>query len=119
MRTKHRAEVSVRLRFADDARIGPGKIALLEGVGRSGSIAATERDMNMSYRRAWLLIDSLSRMFDEPVVFASPGGGERRRCRAESRACRRARSPKSDPASVRVSAPGVRTPSRARRARSP
>jgi molybdate transport system regulatory protein len=74
MRTKHRAEVSVRLRLADDARIGPGKIALLEGVGRSGSIAAAGRDMNMSYRRAWLLIDSLNRMFDEPVVFASPGG---------------------------------------------
>jgi molybdate transport system regulatory protein len=74
MRTKHTAAVSVRLRFADDARLGPGKIALLEAVARSGSIAAAGRDMNMSYRRAWLLIDSLNRMFDEPVVHASPGG---------------------------------------------
>ena len=74
MRTKHTAAVSVRLRFADDARLGPGKIALLEAVERSGSIAAAGRDMNMSYRRAWLLIDSLNRMFDEPVVHASPGG---------------------------------------------
>lgn len=74
MRTKHSAAVSVRLRFADDARLGPGKIALLEAVGRSGSIAAAGRDMSMSYRRAWLLIDSLNRMFDEPVVHASPGG---------------------------------------------
>lgn len=74
MRTKHSATVSVRLRFADDARLGPGKIALLEAVGRTGSIAAAGRDMNMSYRRAWLLIDSLNRMFDAPVVHASPGG---------------------------------------------
>ena len=74
MRTRHSAGVSVRLRFADDARLGPGKIALLEAVGRSGSIAAAGRDMSMSYRRAWLLIDSLNRMFDEPVVHASPGG---------------------------------------------
>jgi molybdate transport system regulatory protein len=74
MRTKHSAAVSVRLRFADDARLGPGKIALLEAVDRSGSIAAAGRDMSMSYRRAWLLIDSLNRMFDEPVVHASPGG---------------------------------------------
>jgi molybdate transport system regulatory protein len=74
MRTKHSATVSVRLRFADDARLGPGKIALLEAVGRSGSIAAAGRDMSMSYRRAWLLIDSLNRMFDAPVVHASPGG---------------------------------------------
>ncbi|MCA3178270.1 MAG: winged helix-turn-helix domain-containing protein [Burkholderiaceae bacterium] len=74
MRTKHSAAVSVRLRFSDDGRLGPGKIALLEAVGRSGSIAAAGRDMSMSYRRAWLLIDSLNRMFDEPVVHASPGG---------------------------------------------
>jgi molybdate transport system regulatory protein len=74
MRTKHNAAVSVRLRFEDDARLGPGKIALLEAVGRSGSIAAAGREMGMSYRRAWLLIDSLNRMFDVPVVEASPGG---------------------------------------------
>ncbi|MEI7443502.1 MAG: LysR family transcriptional regulator [Burkholderiales bacterium] len=66
--------MSVRLRFADDARLGPGKIALLEAIARTGSIAAAGRDMGMSYRRAWLLIDSLNRMFDEPVVVASPGG---------------------------------------------
>jgi molybdate transport system regulatory protein len=74
MRTKHNAAVSVRLRFEDDARLGPGKIALLEAVERSGSIAAAGREMGMSYRRAWLLIDSLNRMFDTPVVEASPGG---------------------------------------------
>jgi molybdate transport system regulatory protein len=68
------AALSVRLRFTDDARLGPGKIALLEAVARRGSIAAAGRDMAMSYRRAWLLIDSLNRMFDEPVVLASPGG---------------------------------------------
>jgi molybdate transport system regulatory protein len=74
MRTKHTAAVSVRLRFDDDARLGPGKIALLEALARTGSLAAAGRDMGMSYRRAWLLIDSLNRMFDEPVVIASPGG---------------------------------------------
>jgi molybdate transport system regulatory protein len=76
MRTRHTAtvSVSVRLRFTEDARLGPGKIALLEAIARTGSIAAAGRDMGMSYRRAWLLIDSLNRMFDEPVVVASPGG---------------------------------------------
>ena len=74
MNTRHTAAVSIRLRFADDARLGPGKIALLEAVDRTGSIAAAGREMAMSYRRAWLLIDSLNRMFDEPVVIASPGG---------------------------------------------
>jgi molybdate transport system regulatory protein len=71
---RHAAVLSIRLRFGDDARIGPGKIALLEAIARTGSIAAAGREMGMSYRRAWLLIDSLNRMFDEPVVHASSGG---------------------------------------------
>ena len=74
MRTRHDTVVSVRIRYSDDARLGPGKIALLEAVERTGSIAAAGRDMSMSYRRAWLLIDSLNRMFEGGVVEASPGG---------------------------------------------
>jgi molybdate transport system regulatory protein len=73
-RHRHTAILSVRLRFGADARIGPGKIALLEAIARTGSIAAAGREMGMSYRRAWLLIDSLNRMFDAPVVHASSGG---------------------------------------------
>jgi len=74
LRARHAAAVSVRLSVTQEARIGPGKIALLEAVGRTGSIAAAGRELKMSYRRAWLLIDSLNRMFDEPAVRASPGG---------------------------------------------
>jgi molybdate transport system regulatory protein len=62
------------LRFSLEARIGPGKIALLEGVERTGSIAAAGRELGMSYRRAWLLIDSLSGMFAEPVIVTTAGG---------------------------------------------
>ncbi|MFK7962691.1 MAG: winged helix-turn-helix domain-containing protein [Burkholderiaceae bacterium] len=60
--------VSVRLRFRDDARIGPGKVALLEAISRSGSVAQAGASLHMSARRAWLLIDSLNRAFDTPVV---------------------------------------------------
>ncbi len=74
MRTKDSTSVSIRLRFSLDARIGPGKIALLEGVDRTGSIAAAGREMGMSYRRAWLLIDSLAGMFDESVIVTASGG---------------------------------------------
>lgn len=73
MRTKDSTVVSVRLRFSEHARIGPGKIALLEAVHRTGSIAQAGREMGMSYRRAWLLIDSMNAMFDEPVILASSG----------------------------------------------
>lgn len=68
------AVLSLRMRFDDQARLGPGKIALLEGIDRTGSIAAAGRAMGMSYRRAWLLVDAVNAMFDEPVVVTASGG---------------------------------------------
>jgi molybdate transport system regulatory protein len=55
-------------------RIGPGKIDLLEAIERTGSISAAGRALGMSYRRAWLLVDELGRLFSRPVVVASAGG---------------------------------------------
>jgi molybdate transport system regulatory protein len=75
MRTKDSSAISVRLRFTDHARLGPGKMALLEAVQRTGSIEAAGRELNMSYRRAWLLIDSVNAMFEEPAVRIEAGGG--------------------------------------------
>jgi molybdate transport system regulatory protein len=67
--------VRLRLDFGGTgARLGPGKIDLLEAVGRTGSISAAGRAMGMSYRRAWLLVDAVNQMFDEPVVIAAAGG---------------------------------------------
>ena len=80
MRTKDGNAVSVRLRFADHARLGPGKMALLQAVQQTGSIAAAGREMNMSYRRAWLLIDSVNAMFEEPVVLVAGADGAQGRC---------------------------------------
>ena len=65
--------IFLRFEFGGDDRIGPGKIALLEAVAREHSISAAARAMGMSYRRAWLLIDTMNRMFREPVVLARPG----------------------------------------------
>jgi molybdate transport system regulatory protein len=68
------AHVSLRVELGDQARIGPGKIRLLELIGEHGSISAAGRAMGMSYRRAWLLVDSLNACFKESVVESSPGG---------------------------------------------
>ncbi len=54
--------------------IGPGKIDLLEKVDEYGSISAAGRAMDMSYRRAWQLIDAMNQTFCEPVVAAQTGG---------------------------------------------
>jgi molybdate transport system regulatory protein len=69
-----RTRVTLRLDFDDERRLGPGKVALLEAIARNGSISAAGREFGMSYRRAWLLVDELNRMFAQPVVAARGGG---------------------------------------------
>ena len=66
--------LTIRFDFDADRRLGPGKIALLEGVAATGSISAAGRQHKMSYRRAWLLVDELNKQFGEPLVRAQPGG---------------------------------------------
>jgi len=66
--------VRFRLDFGVDEAVGPGKIALLEQIGRGGSLSQAARDLKMSYRRAWQLLDSINSTFLEPVVVARKGG---------------------------------------------
>jgi molybdate transport system regulatory protein len=66
--------VKVSLIFESGARIGPGKARLLESIRDTGSISAAARDMRMSYKRAWVLLDSMNQAFAEPLVAAAPGG---------------------------------------------
>src|ERR1700733_3235985 len=63
-----------QLHFDAENRIGPGKIELLEKIEHTGSISAAGRLMNMSYRRAWLLVDAMNRTFHSPVVATRLGG---------------------------------------------
>lgn len=66
--------LSIRVDLPRDRAIGPGKIRLLELIGETGSISAAGRAMTMSYRRAWLLLDELNHLFQEPVAITSQGG---------------------------------------------
>jgi molybdate transport system regulatory protein len=66
--------VRFRIDFGRDAAVGPGKIALLEHIERSGSLSQAARDLKMSYRRAWLLLDSLNNSFEGRLANTSIGG---------------------------------------------
>jgi molybdate transport system regulatory protein len=68
------AKLTLRIDFDRERQIGPGKIRLLELIDSCGSISAAGRQMGMSYRRAWLLVDNLNRCFREPLVAAQVGG---------------------------------------------
>jgi len=54
--------------------LGPGKVALLEAVERTGSITGAAREMGMSYRRAWKLIEAMNGDFKSPLVAKNAGG---------------------------------------------
>jgi molybdate transport system regulatory protein len=69
-----RLVVRFRVDFADDSSVGPGKIGLLEAIRDAGSLSKGARSLGMSYRRAWLLVESLKQSFREPVTMASTGG---------------------------------------------
>ena len=66
--------VRFRIDFAEHSSVGPGKICLLEAIRDAGSLSQGARNIGMSYRRAWLLLDSLKQSFREPVTVASTGG---------------------------------------------
>lgn len=68
------AAVFLRVTLGPDIAIGPGKAALLAGVRDAGSISAAGRAMGMSYKRAWLLIETINACFREPLVRAAKGG---------------------------------------------
>ena len=60
--------------LASGARIGPGKVAVLEEIARSGSISAAGRALRMSYRRTWELVEDLNSSLGTPVVETAAGG---------------------------------------------
>ena len=70
---------TLRLRILfEDAMLGPGKAELLERIEKTGSIAAAGRQMDMSYKRAWSLVEEMNAAFNTPLVTSSrggPGGG--------------------------------------------
>ena len=66
--------VRFRVDFGSRCSVGLGKIELLEGIARTGSLSQAAREMRMSYRRAWLLLEDMNTSFDHPVAHASVGG---------------------------------------------
>ena len=64
----------LRLMLGDEIAFGPGKADLLDAIRETGSISGAGKKMGMSYRRAWLLVDSMNRCFLEPLVDAAKGG---------------------------------------------
>ncbi|KQM19345.1 winged helix-turn-helix domain-containing protein [Novosphingobium sp. Leaf2] len=66
-------KIKIQIHCGDEIAMGPGKADLLEAIVHHGSISAAARAMGMSYRRAWLLVDTMNRCWSAPLVHTRPG----------------------------------------------
>ena len=64
----------IRINTGKDIALGPGKVDLLEAIERTGSISAGARELGLSYRRAWDLVDTMNHCFKQPLVARVKGG---------------------------------------------
>ncbi len=69
-----RTQLHLRIHLGPEVALGPGKADLLEGIDATGSIAAAGRRLGMSYKRAWVLVDTMNACFRTPLVAAAKGG---------------------------------------------
>ncbi|OYW21449.1 MULTISPECIES: winged helix-turn-helix domain-containing protein [unclassified Sphingomonas] len=74
-------KLKAQLFCGDEPAMGPGKADLLDAIVAHGSISAAGRALGMSYRRAWLLVDSMNRCFRDRLVETTAGGGQARGAR--------------------------------------
>lgn len=64
----------MRITHGDNVAIGPGKIRLLEAIAETGSLTAAAKSIDMSYRRAWVLVNELNKSLKKPAVDSAKGG---------------------------------------------
>jgi molybdate transport system regulatory protein len=71
---KQRAlKIKIQLYCGDDIAMGPGKADVLDAIIAHGSISAAGRELGISYRRVWVLVDVMNRCWKEALVETAPG----------------------------------------------
>lgn len=69
-----RIKLKIQLMSGDVIAFGPGKADLLDAIDQAGSISAAARTLGLSYRRAWLLVDTMNHAWPDPLVITTVGG---------------------------------------------
>lgn len=74
IKSKPTCRPRIRIKAGEDIALGPGKVDLLEAIEQTGSISAAARELRLSYRRAWDLVDTMNQCFKQPLVARAKGG---------------------------------------------
>ena len=69
--------ISLRFDLPGGLRFGPGKAALLEAIGETGSISAAARRLSMSYPKASRLVSEINAALARPAVATRHGGADK------------------------------------------
>ena len=69
-----RLKIQARVMLDEEIAFGPGKADLLDAIAATGSISSAGKQLGMSYRRTWLLVDSMNGCFQKPLVETTTGG---------------------------------------------
>ncbi|MBI3136464.1 MAG: LysR family transcriptional regulator [Bacteroidetes bacterium] len=74
--TKKKSTVRLRVWIDKDdlPYIGPGRVKLLENILKFGSISRAAKAINMSYRKAWQLIEDMNAVSKKVLVEKQAGG---------------------------------------------
>jgi len=67
----------LRVIAGEEVVLGPGKADLLEAIGRTGKLRTAAGELQMSYMRAWKLVQTMNAAFREPLVATERGGAGR------------------------------------------
>ena len=74
-------KLKIQILCGGEIAMGPGKADLLDAIALHGSISAAGRALGMSYRRSWLLVDTMNRCWNDRLVETVAGGGRDRGAR--------------------------------------
>jgi molybdate transport system regulatory protein len=58
----------------DNVLIGEGRVSLLKAIEETGSLSKAAKSLNLSYKKAWRLMDSVNKSAKQPVTINSIGG---------------------------------------------
>lgn len=73
-KSNQQATLHIKVKHGETIIMGPGKAQLLIAIQSCGSISAAAKEMHMSYKRAWQLVDVMNTHFSLPVVASMTGG---------------------------------------------
>lgn len=71
---EYKIKSRIWIEIDDNVFLGEGRIQLLKSLNKTHSLSKSAKELNISYKKAWNLIDSVNKNAPQLVVTKSTGG---------------------------------------------